>query len=94
MFSIWISKGIWREEECTQLEPLTSRHRNCIGSVRIDGRTILKRIIGRYVVTIYICVCVLESYDPVADLVKKVMNFQGFTEKLPGIHCAAKTIMS
>jgi len=48
------SQGIQREEDCTQLELLTSRHRSHIGSVGIDGRIVLKRIVGRYVVTIYI----------------------------------------
>jgi hypothetical protein len=51
-----------------------SRHRNCIESVGIDGRIILKRIIVRYVVSV--CVCVLESYDLVAAVVNKVMNFR------------------
>ena len=64
------------EEVWTQLEPFTSRHRNHIGSVGIDGRIILKRIVGRYTMTIYMCVCVLEPYDPVAALVNKAMNFR------------------
>jgi len=81
MFLIW-TVGYIEGGVCTQLEPFTSRHRNRIGSIGMDGRVILKRIVGRNAVTIYIfvcvcvCMCVLESYDPVAALVNKVMNFR------------------